>query len=212
MRCLRVPLGFGFVALVVAACSGAEPSDLFAATSGTSSSSTSSSSSGSEATSSSSTSTSSSTSSGSSSGGIDAGADATAPALRDEGNVLCGKTGGADVYCAKGTICCARGKTQGGMVRYDTFECVASQSQCGGQFDAALACDDKDDCGRNEFCCAERAGFLPPATRYVRTSCQANGCANASARMCQTGKTGECSNNTQCRQATDLQGYGVCSQ
>lgn len=215
MRSLRLPVGFALVSVIVVACSGAEPSDLFGSSGSSASPSPNSSTSGggTDATSTSSSSSTSSTSSSSSTGGKDAAPDAPPPVLGDDDHVLCGKDkSNNDVYCATGSICCARGTTQGGMVRYDTFECLSDRDKCTGQFDAVLGCDDRNDCGQGEFCCAAKTSFQPPSMRYVRTFCQATNCAGASGRMCQPGKTGECPNNSQCKEAPDLKGFGVCSQ
>lgn len=214
MRSLRLPLGLGFVALVVVACGGADPSDLFGSPSGgsSSSSSTSTSSGGTDAsTSSTSSSTSSTSSSSTSSGGKDASPDAPV-VLSDKDHVFCGKSNGNDVYCPTGELCCARGKTQGGKLQYDTFECVANKNQCGGQLDAALECDDKSDCNQGEFCCAQTFPAGGGSTRYVKTYCQQNNCQGASARMCQTGNTDECPNGSQCNPSQVLKDFGVCAQ
>ena len=216
MRSLRLPLLLGFVGLVVAACSGANETDLFGSSGGSSSSGGTTSTS----TSSSSTSSSSSSSSGgtdastssSSSGGKDAAADGPIVALGDKGHVFCGKANGNDVYCQAGSVCCARGKFQGNQLKYDTFDCVANKNQCAGMFDGALECDDKDDCKQGEFCCAQTMPAGGNSTRYVRTVCQQNGCNGFAARMCQVGGTGECLNGAECKRSQILEDFGVCAQ
>lgn len=215
MRSLRLPLLLGFVGLVVAACSGANPTDLFGSSgSGGASSGTTSTSASSSSTSSSSTSsggTDASTSSSTSSGGKDAAVDAPAP-LGDKDHVFCGSANGDDVYCQTGSICCARGKTQGGQLKYDTYECLPNKNQCSGNLDAVLECDDKDDCNPGEFCCAQTFPAGGNSTRYVRTQCQQNNCNGYSARMCQVGKTDECLNGAECKQSQVLKDFGVCAQ
>lgn len=220
MRSLRpafAPALFAFVALVAVACGGADASDLFGSSGSSSTSTSSSSTSSTSSTSSSGGSDASTSSSGgndasaSSSGSKDAAVDAPVVVLTDKDHVFCGKANGNDVFCPTGSICCARGKVQGGQLDYNTFECLANKNQCNGNFDATLECDDKNDCKQGEFCCAQT---MPTGAgnRYVRTFCQQNNCQGTSARMCQTGANDECPNGSQCSQSQVLKDFGVCSQ
>ncbi|MFO0664901.1 MAG: hypothetical protein U0174_13175 [Polyangiaceae bacterium] len=209
-RALFVPASIVFIGLVLAACSGATPSDLFGGSGSATADGGSTSSSSSSSSSSGGTDASTSSSSSSSSGGNDAAPDSPVT-LGDDDHVYCGKANGNDVYCPTGSICCARGNVQGGNLRYDTFECLSNKNQCNGQFDATLECDDKNDCKQNEFCCAQTMPF-GNTSRYVRTECKANNCNGYSARMCQEGGSNECPNGSNCKPSQVLKDFGVCGQ
>ena len=108
-------------------------------------------------------------SSGSSGSVKDAGTD-SAPAWKSPG-VYCGADlAGDDVYCTPGTsLCCARSFSGGGGGgdNHDSYECTANNAgACQGG--APIRCNDRTDCAAGQVCC----GAFDPNEGYRSVQCQ----------------------------------------
>lgn len=136
---------------------------------------------------------------------------AAPPAYSDQGSVLCGTANGSPRYCPPTFACCAHGSRQKDAISFAAYECVPDGTTCRGNYDALFACDDRNDCKTGEFCCAQ-VDSQGGASIYVRSVCQAGGCGGFQARLCQVGAPkGECPANAPCSPSALLPGYGVCS-
>lgn len=201
MRWLWRSLFSGSLALASNACAGAEPSELF--------------------------------SDGASMPGVDAGVrpnDASTsspadvsdggvgdaalvePATEDSFRVLCGKKSGRDSYCARNEVCCAHGAMIAGKLSYTSYECKIKSALCNGPLDAALECDDAQDCPSGRYCCGLSVPLPGNMTRYARGTCQAKSCVGPSeVEFCDLARaSGQCGSRGRCAASSLLDGYGVC--
>ena len=200
---------------VIAACGGADESELFASPDSTelgtqpgdeTSSGASSSSGGSSGLPGTGSTGSSSSSSSSSSGSSTSDAGTTTDAGAKSKSVWCGEDqAGDDVHCGEGQICCAKQWNYG-----PKLECAAAgYGSCTGGL--TIGCDDQTDCPSGQVCC----GSFVEGTGYTSVKC-ASSCNSVpgvrAVRFCdRTAAADECDAiGKNCESSQGLPGYGIC--
>jgi hypothetical protein len=100
----------------------------------------------------------------------DAGRDAPR-VITDSNGILCGSSGGTPNYCETGVnYCCATRQVNVGA--FTAFSCIATNVACDGVREARFECDGPEDCSGGKVCCGDYVlNPLAGPDRWDSTSC-----------------------------------------
>jgi hypothetical protein len=135
---------------------------------------------------------------------------------QDKNRVQCGDTAtstGTGMYCATGVTCCATHPLT--SPTYDAFTCGGA---CVGATAMKLNCDDQNDCMGGQVCCARYTAAGNGGLKiYTQNTCMAaSDCSIASSTSGGTpfcdlaGIAGECKGARTCKKDAIFVGYGTC--
>lgn len=125
------------------------------------------------------------------------------PSNVDEGRVFCGRSGGADIYCSVGQVCCVQNAVK--QLAPIALTCDTYQGCQGRPDPVPLTCDGPEDCDPGEHCFA-----LATSSMAIASLCGTAPFSSEWQRLCNPTSSGECEAGQTCVPTTSAPAVGVC--